>query len=220
LSGLAPRAAWLASLVFFALGAAANLYLVLEGQRSCGCFGRVEVNPWWTVGLDAAIVLALMGCRPLLRTVSNPTRSWSPAFKLALSTSILLVLIGGGFLLLGDDPAHALALLRGEVVEVVPAITDVGEGRAGEERTFRIEVRNHTSAPVRIVGGTTTCSCIATNDLPVTIAPRQTEYITVQVRFRGSPGRFGHRYVFYTDAAEIPWLRARFAGQVVAESER
>jgi|GEM_PF-4724574 len=37
LNDLVPRAAWLAVLVFFALGAAANVYLALEGQRSCGC---------------------------------------------------------------------------------------------------------------------------------------------------------------------------------------
>ena len=45
LSGWLPRAVWMTTLAFFGILAAVSLYLALEGQQSCGCFGRVTVSP-------------------------------------------------------------------------------------------------------------------------------------------------------------------------------
>jgi hypothetical protein len=214
LSGWATRAAWVAALVFFGLLSAASLYLALEGQRSCGCFGRVEVSPWTTLGLDIAAVVALVVWRPALRQATTAIGSMPYALKTALSASVLVAVAGGAFLLLTDDPARALAQLRGETLSVDPPVTDVGEGPAGEQRTFAVQLVNHTDHTVRVVGGTTTCQCIATNDLPISIAPHHSEPMTVQIRFRGSPGRFQHRFLLYTDSEDKRWLTARFAGRV------
>jgi len=40
------------------------LYMVCVGQRSCGCFGVVPVNPWVPLTLDVAILAVLAVCRP------------------------------------------------------------------------------------------------------------------------------------------------------------
>jgi hypothetical protein len=213
LSGLAMRAAWLAALAFFAAGAAANVYLAVEGQRSCGCFGKLTVSPWWTLGLDAAVVMLLIIIRPAVG-ISTAPASLSLGVKTALSTGLVVALIGGGFVLLAEDPARTLAQLRGEVVAVSPAVTEVGEGTAGEQREFTIRLTNYTARPVRVLGGTTTCSCIATQDLPVEIAPNQSQELKVRIRFVGSPGRFQHRFALYTDSPETPWVVARFRGRV------
>ena len=53
-----------AAIALFALFAAVSLYKALTGHASCGCFGRVEVNPWWTFGLDVGIVSVLWRWRP------------------------------------------------------------------------------------------------------------------------------------------------------------
>ena len=45
LSGWSARAAWAGATGFFALMASASLYLALAGQQSCGCLGRIQVNP-------------------------------------------------------------------------------------------------------------------------------------------------------------------------------
>jgi hypothetical protein len=214
LSGWATRAAWVAALAFFGLLSAATFYLALEGQRSCGCFGRVEVNPWITFALDVAAMLALLIWRPARRQSTTAIGSMPYALKTALSASVLVAVAGGAFLLLTDDPARALAQLRGETLSVDPPVTDVGEGPAGEQRTFTVQLVNHTDHTVRVVGGTTTCQCIATNDLPISIVPNHSEPMTVQIRFRGSPGRFQHRFVLYTDSEDKRRLTARFAGRV------
>jgi len=214
LSGLAMRAAWLAALAFFAAGAAANVYLAVEGQRSCGCFGAVAVHPWWTVALDVVIVLFLVTVRPA-STPALPDSGWLASVATsALGAAAILTVICGVFFLLFDNPTAALAWLRGEAVTVEPYVTDVGEGVAGEWRTFTIRVRNHGNRTVRIFGGTTSCACIATKDLPVDIPPYESRSIRVEMGFRGLPGRFVHDFVLLTDSPGQFTVRARYAGRV------
>lgn len=64
LSGLLPRLTWVAALGCLLLFACVSLGKALSGTASCGCFGRVEVNPWYTFTLDVACVLALLRWRP------------------------------------------------------------------------------------------------------------------------------------------------------------
>jgi hypothetical protein len=56
LSGLYKRQAWWATLGCFALFAGIALYKALSGETSCGCFGKIHANPWYTAVLDAAVV--------------------------------------------------------------------------------------------------------------------------------------------------------------------
>lgn len=67
LSGLLPKAAWLASLGCFCLFCLVTLYKGLSGAASCGCFGPVHVNPWITLmAIDLPAVAALTIFRPVL----------------------------------------------------------------------------------------------------------------------------------------------------------
>jgi len=60
LSGLYWRTLRPFSILLFTAFAAYSLYLALNGAASCGCFGPVHVNPWWTFGLDCAVVVGLL----------------------------------------------------------------------------------------------------------------------------------------------------------------
>jgi hypothetical protein len=219
LSGWWLVGAWTAALGFFGIVAGVSLYLALVGQTSCGCFGAVAVNPWATLGIDVTATLALLLCRPPQSSGLLSPQSKAYSFKTALTVGAALVPMGGACLLWNDDLDAVLAQLRGEAVTVEPALTDVGKGKAGEKRTFSVQLSNRSAKTVRILGGTTSCSCIATNDLPITIAPGATETITVEVRFRGSPGRFQHRYYLYTDADGQRVVIARFTGRLMVRSE-
>lgn len=66
ISGLFVRTVWLTTLSSFALFSCISLYKALSGEVSCGCFGSVQVNPWYTLCLDLAVVGALMRYRPAL----------------------------------------------------------------------------------------------------------------------------------------------------------
>ena len=72
LSGVFKRLAWLAGLLCFGLFCCVTLYKGLSGAASCGCFGRVHVNPWITllaIDLPAVIALSLFHPKGLLASL-------------------------------------------------------------------------------------------------------------------------------------------------------
>jgi hypothetical protein len=214
LSGWSLRTSWLLCLAFFASMAAISIYLVLEGQESCGCFGQIMVNPWLTFFLDLGAVALLLFCRPE-SSGEVPSGIRARTLKTAVVAGPILILILGAFLVSADkDVAGMLAQLRGESITVEPPVTYVGEGRAGDVRNFTIELTNHAAHAIHCIGGTTSCSCIATRDFPVELRPAETRPIQVTMRFRGGGGLFQHRFVFYTDDDKQSIVVARFAGRV------
>jgi hypothetical protein len=92
--------------------------------------------------------------------------------KIAGGAVLLLALASGAILFAFSNPAEALAWFRGEGIAPDPAVYDIGKGSRGEERTFRVQLTNRTKRDIRLVGGTTICSCITTKDLPLSVAPR------------------------------------------------
>jgi hypothetical protein len=216
LSGRAPRAAWAAALAAFTILAGVSLHLALTGQPSCSCFGRVTVHPWVTFAVDLCALAALALWRPA-RSADSAPAAGAPAglLRTGAGAAAFLAVVGCAFLLAVDQPASALARLRGESITIEPAVSSVGEGRAGDERVFAVKITNHTDRPIRLVGGTTRCACIATQDLPVTLEPRVTQSVNVWLRFHGAPGSFQHRFEFFTDDEVQPRVAARFAGRVV-----
>jgi hypothetical protein len=65
LVGLAADVLRVVAMLFFAGLTAASLFLVMDGQESCGCFGaRLSVPPWYTAAGDALAVAALLFWRP------------------------------------------------------------------------------------------------------------------------------------------------------------
>lgn len=132
---------------------------------------------------------------------------------------LLLGIIALGFTIFTGDPFATLAKLRGETLSVNPPITRLGEGTVGESRTFPISLRNYSDKPIRVVGGTTSCACIASQDLPITIRAGETETIRVKIKFSGSPGKFAHRFVLYSDSDERLTI-ARFSGAVTKATEK
>ena len=58
-SGLYPRTAKSVAITCFAAFCGVSLYQVLSGEPSCGCFGRVSVNPRYVLLLDFFVVVVL-----------------------------------------------------------------------------------------------------------------------------------------------------------------
>jgi len=103
LSGLYRRPVWWAALAGFAFFSCVTLYKGLSGAASCGCFGKVEVSPWYTLVLDLAAVAALLVFRPLVRA-DRPIRA--ARMRVAVATFILLAIgIPGGVAMAGYQPA-------------------------------------------------------------------------------------------------------------------
>lgn len=227
LSKLQPQLAWCVTLLFFAILAAISFTLATQGQTSCGCFGKVEINPWYTFALDLGIVITMLCLSPLSLSGSGvggegflPSEApLSSLLQILFTTCALLGLLALGFTLFTTDPWATLARLRGETLAVIPAVIQLGQGTAGEQRTFQVQLRNYSDKPIKVVGGTTSCSCIATQDLPITVLAGGTESINVKITFSGSPGRFAHRFVLYSDSDDRLTI-ARFAGSIILSAKQ
>jgi len=64
LANVWPRATWAVALSCFSLFTCVSLYKAISGHTTCGCFGRVAINPWYTGILDFVVVCSLIRCRP------------------------------------------------------------------------------------------------------------------------------------------------------------
>jgi len=95
LCGLFKKAAWLAAVISFALFIAVTLQKALAGYESCGCFGRVDVNPWITLtAVDVSLFLGLLIFRPIgLKLLPPPWPSAKRFFGVAIPTFIILAVI-------------------------------------------------------------------------------------------------------------------------------
>jgi len=60
IAGLAKSWMWLFSLIGFSAFTLISLMKAIGGEGSCGCFGVVTVNPWFTATFDAVIVGLLL----------------------------------------------------------------------------------------------------------------------------------------------------------------
>ncbi len=119
LGNVLPRVGHRALLLCFWCFAAISLYKAISGAASCGCFGRVEVNPWFTFTLDVTAIVALLRWSPLRdnHAVSRPSRELLPRTMCIVSAWLVLgtsaaiamgtyqptTLAGDGIILGSDD---------------------------------------------------------------------------------------------------------------------
>lgn len=221
LCGLSKPLAWLTAVSAFATLGGASLYLLMIGQASCGCFGSVPVHPGQSLALDLALLVGLGLFRPPLASDPSAERllRWLARGAVGVAAFAAAVVLAG-CLWFGSLP-EALAYLRDERLTLSPSVLDFGQGANGESRLATVSVLNRTDRPVRIVGGTTDCSCATTKDLPVTIPPHERRAVTVRLMFpRTSGGLVSRAAWLMTDDPEERFLTLRLVGRVVQGGER
>lgn len=99
LAGILPKPTWAAAVACFSLFTCVSLYKALSGHASCGCFGRVQVNPWFTSTLDLAIVASLLRWRPSSTSPLPPGEGkgeGSQTLSLVPITAVLLLWLAAG----------------------------------------------------------------------------------------------------------------------------
>jgi hypothetical protein len=159
------------------------------------------------MAFDIIAVAFLLASRP-------KSGEWlGPVGPLVAGTASVLAFGYIGLSLLGN-PKHFLAALVGEPLIVEPLSVAVEPGKAGEQRSFDVSLTNLTHHPIRVVGGTNTCSCITTDSLPLVIPPGTHADVAVRMRLLGSPGYFVHQYELYTDAPGRGIITAHIYGSI------
>ena len=90
--GLFQKVAWLLGTIAYGGFICVTLYLALTGASSCGCFGKVHVNPWITLcAIDIPLFTLLLTFRPVgEKFLPPPWPSAKRFFSVAIPTFIFL----------------------------------------------------------------------------------------------------------------------------------
>ena len=153
-SGSSRPGAWLVGVTAFVLFSLVNVHGVWVGAASCGCFGELSVYPGWALLADLLVLT-------LLLTLGRPAdwrRSAGPAVAFAggFAATAGVVSLGAAW---AGSTERALAAIRGDAALVEPAVLDMGVAGGEETLTRSVSVINRGAVPLRVVGGTSDCSC-------------------------------------------------------------
>jgi hypothetical protein len=195
----ARQVRWLAILTF-AIFAIVSFRSAREGWASCGCFGELRLNPWLVFGLDICVVGVLLLSHPTADVSRLAMRRVARVGAIAAVLLAIALAVPAAYF---GSLAGAVAHLRGDEVTVTPSLVDLGSQSAGTVAGTEILVTNHTKRPLRVSGGTSDCQCVATDDLPLALAPGASGSVGVKLKLPGSvSGRFVRRAWLWTDADE------------------
>ena len=208
LFGRARITAWLFAVLFFAILTGLSLRAVLAGQSDCGCFGSIKVNPWWTASFNISALTLLATAYP-----KGIFRDNRPQYI----TAGLLAFGIGSSALLADGPMGErwLANWRGEHLVLSPAVVEAGQNIVGTKTQLRTTVRNHSDQDVKLIGGSVSCNCTTTRNLPLTVPAHGSVEIEIDLDFKGTPGQFTHRFELLTDHRKQPKLHGTITGTVL-----
>jgi hypothetical protein len=210
---------WLFTVLTFLAFAIVSGYLGYIGQANCGCFGLIQASPWTAFGLDVTILgLLALGIPGRVRhTEFSGSSSFGTQLKWLGAVAVFLVATTGVGTLVFGSLDVAVAKLRGESLGTDPTVLDFGTGKSGELLSTKVTVRNYTGKPVRLIGGTSDCSCLTTQDMPITIEPGSSANIAVKLKVpAANRGQMNRWIELFTDCPQQRTVRLT-AGCVVTE---
>jgi hypothetical protein len=202
--GVGQAGAWCSAVFVFGCFTLFSFISAGSGRTTCGCFGKVDINPWYVVALDLSVLGLLFFFRP-----SQLFRAWAEGrnrflarpwrFGARVGTLVCLVFVLGATLRYASASEVVRSLrarVQGESVAVVPPEVDLGRGEVGGRVTGWIDLVNETDHPVRVVGAPPDCVLTANADLPVVIEAGQRCRIAVTLSLL-APGRNTRSAVLY-----------------------
>jgi hypothetical protein len=164
--------------------------------------------------LDIAVIAALVSTRPR-RTVGRTAASnWQLEASISAPIVLFGALFGAGSLAFGS-PARALAWASANPVLLEEEAIDLGTCDVGSHRRVEFMLRNRGDKPVRIVGGTTTCRCIATGGLPVVIPAGEVRSVPVDVTVLGKGPDFRQSVTMFADGNVLRILQGMIVATVI-----
>jgi hypothetical protein len=221
LTGIAAEGAWIGTISLFSVFVAANSFLLLVGQASCGCLGTIKISPLYSLLMDLLVISACLYCTPRpgrfprLEIFCDSVRnSLSTAFLFLVLTSLLLYTTG--------QLKAGWAWLNGQPLIIDSGSIDLGFVAAGSVVETSVSIRNRSHSYVTITGGEDDCSANAIDSLPVKIEPGEIKSIFVRIRVPRREGKMEKSAFLLTDADAQPILHSYFTGTVkehVSESE-
>ena len=150
-----------------------------------------------------------------LTVLFRPAGKWSEN-RGAVAVVGTLAVVAVALALIANGPLgdNLLAKWQGRTVALRSGVVDAGEESAGTVKRLKVTVTNSSSRDVRIVGGSVSCSCTTTTNLPITVPADGEVIVELELMFRGTPGHFDHSFVFFTDDKKQSKLHGVIVGRV------
>jgi hypothetical protein len=204
-------AAWLSTCMLLMTLLVLSGTSALKGQSDCGCFGKLQIHPVWTIALNSFILLLLIVFRPAFKFSENIRTLFAVGLLTVFGASLGLIANGP----IGDK---LMARWQGRTIVLESSVLNAGKEIPGTSKILDLTVINKGPTSVTLIGGSASCSCTTTQDLPVVLPANQQVVITMVFKFRGTNGDFQHNFDLYTDDPAQPNLHGVIVGRVVSDT--
>jgi uncharacterized membrane protein YphA (DoxX/SURF4 family) len=200
LSGLAAKAASAVATLGFCAFACVSLFKAISGEESCGCFGKVAMSPWISVGISVSAVVSLL-------LVPSPARS--RAFNgrsMGLMAAPIALAVWGGFKMTEmswPNSEKAIGLIGAESLHDFGTINPTQTPRS--EYVFLL--RNTSDHPIRILETSSTCGCTTATTATQVVEPGQHTEVRVALDLRNRIGQRMEEVHLLTDDRKTKHVR-------------
>jgi hypothetical protein len=203
---------WMICAALFVGFAIVSTLLIIMGQTTCGCFGVVHTSPWFSLGLDLAVLLFITRYRPVNLSV-NTLKTLFTSNIAFVAVGVIAIFVVGSAMTSLFTSTKLNESFNDEIVCLSDAIW-VGEQAEGKSVNKSVQFNNLTSSPIRIIGGHGGHGDDLVSALPVIVDANSSSTVPIKVRIKGSPGIFSRRIVFYTTSERNWQVVVRINGRV------
>jgi hypothetical protein len=177
-SRLARRGALMTFLCFLCI----SLVTAFSGERSCSCFGALEVSPGIAATIDCTALIALLLYEPAANASTNTFSPLWCAFLVVYPVALLSLSIA---LAVSGDPSSPLLLPSKHVV-------DLGVLSPGEWQNSSLSLTNEGAMPVEIETISSTCPCLSLQCIPPVVPPSGTAQLNATLDLGKEPSFVGN----------------------------
>jgi len=108
----------------------------------------------------------------------------------------------------------AVANLKGDRLIADSYSKSFGTAESGQIPVVVFNMTNAANRPITILGVRSSCTCVVPDDIPMTVAPRESRPLRVGLKTGLKAGRVSEQLLIYTDCKENPEILLRIVGQV------
>lgn len=194
---------WLSALLLYSVFLVYSFSLGITGASSCGCFGKIEINPWITLGIDGIALFLLWSYRQSFMNALSERKLPLHIIRqpVALSLCSLLVLSVGVMAQFMVRPSADL--FANTLIE--PSEHDFGLASQMEELQHDFYFVNHLDVPVTISHTHSSCGCTTAPEINgQLLQPRSKFAIPVKMKTGSSEGKKNGVITVFFKAANQP----------------
>jgi Protein of unknown function (DUF1573) len=133
-------------------------------------------------------------------------RSNRHLFITILFTMTSVVLTAGWGSLRSGSPRLLLPYLSGERLLITPTTLQLGNLKGSDVAEATVLFVNRTGKNVTVVGAQKSCSCIKTEELPVTVPDGGSRELHLEIHIAKRSGSFRESVKFFTDFGDLQSL--------------